>query len=303
MRSRWTGSRATWRRARPSCSRRSRTRARVRGARRRSSRRPTPIALLETLFEQRPSLRVIALATQDDQELVLSGAAQRRVRLSREADPRRRALPRGAPRAARPRRRVALRSAARSSCGGWPSRGAAIEPGDREAARRGATKTLLARARPSAGASEHARRSARAAAVLAARARRRPRASRRRRAKREPAGNRGRGRALARDRRGDDARDGARAAARGVAAPDRARDRRRAPVSLYLIDNATRPPRVRGAVRRQRRRPRRLPRDAGLTGGEPAIGRDRGRPTGPSAMRASTPRSTRPRAARPARCS
>ena len=32
---------------------------------------PDAIALLETLFEQRPALRVIALATQDDQELVL----------------------------------------------------------------------------------------------------------------------------------------------------------------------------------------------------------------------------------------
>ena len=33
---------------------------------------PDAIALLETLFEQRPSLRVIALATQDDQDLVLT---------------------------------------------------------------------------------------------------------------------------------------------------------------------------------------------------------------------------------------
>jgi DNA-binding response OmpR family regulator len=35
-------------------------------------RTPDAIALLETMFEQRPSLRVIALATQDDQELVLT---------------------------------------------------------------------------------------------------------------------------------------------------------------------------------------------------------------------------------------
>jgi DNA-binding NarL/FixJ family response regulator len=75
---------------------------------------PDALGLVETLLEARPALRVIALATQSDQELVLRALPPRRLRLPRQAGPRRGALPRGATRAARRGGRVALRRAARA---------------------------------------------------------------------------------------------------------------------------------------------------------------------------------------------
>jgi DNA-binding response OmpR family regulator len=92
---------------------------------------PDAIALLETVFEQRPALRVIALATQDDQELVLtalhSGACDYLAKPIHDEE-----LCLAVRRALRGHAIEARFEALRAQLSRLAEHGDAIEPGDRE---------------------------------------------------------------------------------------------------------------------------------------------------------------------------